>query len=185
MSPFTGEDDFTHSTQDEDHGSRRAGPGIGAIGRPYRGRQRRMTHHNEDSLSASFESMSIDTQYSDSSNDGNIFPPNTMTYGQPSSNPSVSIDEEYGMINYPHAEQIPFHIPYQMQQGFQTNMWVNPKFPIHGEVVGISQDIYAWHVRSYNQYYRNTMSWYDYCLHQDGIPSSNVAMKPHRSSFWW
>ena len=55
LSPFTGEDDFTHATQDEDHGSRRAGLGIGAIGKPYRGRKRRMTHHNEDSLSASFE----------------------------------------------------------------------------------------------------------------------------------
>ena len=81
LSPFTGEDDFTHATQDEDHGSRRDGLGVGAIGKPYRGRQRRMTHHNEDSLSASFESMSIDTQYSDSSNDTNIFPSNTMSYG--------------------------------------------------------------------------------------------------------
>ena len=87
-----------------------------------------MTHHNEDSLSTSFESMSIGTQYSDSSNGGNIFPPNTMSYGQPSSNPSASINEEYGMINYPHAEQMSFHIPYQRQQGFQTNMWVNPNF---------------------------------------------------------
>ena len=73
LSQFTSEDDFTHATQDEDHGSRRAGPGIEAIGKPYRGRQRRMTHHNEDSLSASFESMSIDTQYNDSPNDDNIF----------------------------------------------------------------------------------------------------------------
>ena len=116
LSPFTREEDFTHATQDEDHVSRRAGPGIRAIGKPYRGQQRRMAHHNEDSLSASFESMSIGTQYSDSSNDGNIFPPNTMTFGQPSSNPLASIDEEYGMINYPHAEQMSFHIPYQMQQ---------------------------------------------------------------------
>ena len=54
LSPFTGEDDFTHATQDEDHGSRRAGPGVEAIGKPYRGRQRRMTPYNEDSLSASF-----------------------------------------------------------------------------------------------------------------------------------
>ena len=117
-----------------------------------------MAHHNEDSLSTSFESMNIGTQYSDSSNDDNIFPPNTMSYGQPSSNPSASIHEEYGMINYPHVEQMSFHIPYQMRQRFQTNMWVNPEFPIHGEVVGTSQDIYAYHVRSYNQYYRNTMS---------------------------
>ena len=102
MSPFTGEDDFTHATQDEDHGSRRAGPGIGAIGKPYRGRQRRMTPYNEDSFSTSFESMSIGTQFSDSSNEGNIFPPYTMSYGQPSSHPSGSIGEEYGMVNYPH-----------------------------------------------------------------------------------
>ena len=143
-----------------------------------------MAQHNEDSFSASFESMSISTQYSDSSNDSNVFPPYTMSYGQPSSHPSGSIGE-YGMINYPHDPQMPFQTPYQMQQGFQTSMWVNPEFPIHGEVVGTSQDIYAWHVRSYNQYYWNTMSWYEYCLHQDGIPSSNVAMKPHRSSFWF
>ena len=80
-SPFTSEDDFTYSTQDEDLGSRRAGPDIGAIGKPYRDQQRRMTYHNEDSLSTSFESMSIETKYSDSSNDGNIFPPKTMSYG--------------------------------------------------------------------------------------------------------
>ena len=55
----------------------------------------------------------------------------------------------------------------------------------HGEVVDRSQQIYAWHVRSYNQYYCNTMSWYEYCLHQDGIPSSNNVMEPHRSSFWF
>ena len=39
LSPFTCEDDFTHATQDEDHGSRRVSPGIRAIGKPYRGRQ--------------------------------------------------------------------------------------------------------------------------------------------------
>ena len=39
LSPFTGEDDFTHATQDEDHRSRRADLSIGATGKPYRGRQ--------------------------------------------------------------------------------------------------------------------------------------------------
>ena len=91
MIPFIGKDDFTHATQDEDHGSRRVGPGIEAIGNPYRGRRRRMAQHNEDSFSASFEYMSIGTQYSDSSNDANVFPPYTMSYGQPSSHPSGSI----------------------------------------------------------------------------------------------
>ena len=38
MSQFTCENDFTHCTQDEDHGSRRAGPGIRDIEKPYRGR---------------------------------------------------------------------------------------------------------------------------------------------------
>ena len=98
MNIFTGEDDFTHATQDEDHGSRRVGPCIGAIGKPYSGRQQSMTPYNEDSFSASFESMSIGTQFSNSSNEGSIFPPYTMSYGQPFSLPSCSIGEEYGMI---------------------------------------------------------------------------------------
>ena len=75
-----------------------------------------MTHHNEDSFSASFESISIGTQFNDSSNEGNIFPPYTMSYGQSSSHPSGTIAKEYGMINYPHDPQMSFQIPYQMQQ---------------------------------------------------------------------
>ena len=143
LSPFTGEDDFTHATQDEDHGSRRAGPCIGVTGKSHKGRQRRMTLYNEDSFSASFESMSIGTQLSDSSNEGNIFPHYTMSYGKPSSHPSGSIGEEYGMVNYLHDPQMSFQIPYQMQEGFQMSMLLNPDFLIHGEVVGRSQHIYA------------------------------------------
>ena len=144
MSPFTDEDDFTHTTQDEDHGSRRVGPGIGAIGNPYRGRKRRMTPYSEYSFSASFESMSIGTQFNDSLKEGNIFPPYTMSYGQPSSYPSGSIGEEYGMINYPHDPQIPFQIQYQMQQGFQMSMWVNPEFPIMERLwVGVNRFMYG------------------------------------------
>ena len=86
--------------------------------------------------------MSIDTQYNDSSNDGHVFLPYTMNYSQPSSHPSGSIGE-YGMIKYLHDTQMSFKTPYQMQQGFQTSMWVNPEFLICGEVVGTSQDIYA------------------------------------------
>ena len=93
MSSFTDEDDFTHTTQDEDHGSRRAGAGIRAIGKPYRGRRGRMAQHNEDLFLASFESMSIGTQYSDSFSDANVFPPYTMSCGQPFSHPSGSIGE--------------------------------------------------------------------------------------------
>ncbi|RVW73283.1 hypothetical protein CK203_050367 [Vitis vinifera] len=117
---FTCEDDFTHCTQDEDHGSRRAGPGVGAIGKPYRGRQRRMMPYNEDSLSASFESMSVETQFSDSSNEANIYAPYAMSYGQPPQNLSSSTDEEYERYNYPSSTQMPYYLPHQLQQqGFQ------------------------------------------------------------------
>ena len=108
LNPFTDKDDFTHATQDEDHKSRKVGPSIEAFEKPYKERQRMMTPYNEDSFSTSFESMSIETQFSDSSNDDNIFPPYTMSYGQPSSQPSGSIGEEYGMINYPHNLQMSF-----------------------------------------------------------------------------
>ena len=76
-----------------------------------------MIKHNEDSFSTSFESMRIGTQYSDSSNDANVFPPYTISSGQPYSHPSGSIGE-YGMINYPHDPQMSFQTSYQMQQRF-------------------------------------------------------------------
>ncbi|KAJ9686759.1 hypothetical protein PVL29_015555 [Vitis rotundifolia] len=50
VSQFTCENNFTHCTHDEDHDSRRAGPGIGAIGKPYRGREQMMEPYNEELL---------------------------------------------------------------------------------------------------------------------------------------
>ncbi|RVW71858.1 hypothetical protein CK203_061141 [Vitis vinifera] len=168
--------------EDEDHGSRRAGPGIGAIGRPYRGRERMMEPYNEELLSRIFESMSIGTQFSDSSNEANVYPPHVMSYGQPSS----STDEEYGMSHYSPSRQIPYQILYQMEEGFGVNTWVNFEYPIHVEAVGRTQEIYAWHVRIYNQYYRGSLTWYQYCLQQQaGVPSSINPIEPHRSSFWY
>ncbi|RVX16879.1 hypothetical protein CK203_003292 [Vitis vinifera] len=182
ISQFTCENDFTHCTQDEDHGSRRAGPGIGAIGRPYRGRERMMEPYNEELLSGSFESMSIGTQFSDSSNEANVYPPHVMSYGQPSS----STDEEYGVSHYSPSRQMPYQIPYQMEEGFGVNTWVNFEYPIHVEAIGRTQEIYAWHVRIYNQYYRGSLTWYQYCLQQQaGVPSSINPIEPHRNSFWY
>ena len=66
INQFTCENDFTHCTQDENHGSRRVGPSIGVIGKPYRGRKRTMKPYSEELLSGSFESMNIETQFSDS-----------------------------------------------------------------------------------------------------------------------
>ncbi|RVW96448.1 hypothetical protein CK203_029672 [Vitis vinifera] len=168
--------------EDEDHGSRRAGPGIGAIGKPYRGRERMMEPYNEELLSGSFESMSIGTQFSDSSNEANVYPPHVMSYGQPSS----STDEEYGMSRYSPSRQMSYQVPYQMEGGLGINTWVNFEYPIHVEAVGRTQEIYAWHVRIFNQYYRGSLSWYQYCLQQqDDVPSSINPIEPHRSSFWY
>ena len=66
-----------------------------------------------------------------------------MSYGRSSSHSSGSIGEEYGLVNYPHDPHMSFQIPYQLQEGFQTSMWVNPEFPIHVEIVGRSQKIYV------------------------------------------
>ncbi|KAM1329377.1 hypothetical protein ACFX2F_013556 [Malus domestica] len=62
MSPFTGEANFTHATQDEDHGSRQARPGIGAIGKDYTRRERGkgiLSSQEDDSLSITLDSVGL------------------------------------------------------------------------------------------------------------------------------
>ena len=98
-----------------------------------------MEPYNEELLSGSFESMSIGTQFSDSSNEANVYLPYVMGYGQPSS----STNEEYGMSSYPSVAQMSYQVPYQMHGGFDINTWVNLGYPIHVEVVGRTQEIYA------------------------------------------
>ena len=61
---------------------------------------------NEQLFSASFESMSIGTQFSDSSNEANVYPSYVMCYGQPSS----STDEEYGMPGHPPFAQMSYDL---------------------------------------------------------------------------
>ena len=98
-----------------------------------------MEPYNEELLSGSFESMSIGTQFSDSSNEANVYPPHVMSYGQPSS----STNEEYGMSRYSPSRKMAYQVPYQMEGGFDINTWVNFEYPIHVEAVGRTQEIYA------------------------------------------
>ena len=66
---------------------------------------------SEQLFLASFESMSIATQFSDSSNKANVYTSYVMGYGQPSS----STDEEYGMPSHSPSAKISYnsyHIPY-------------------------------------------------------------------------
>ena len=100
---------------------------------------------NEQLFLASFESMSIETQFSDSSNKSNVYPPYVMGYGQPSS----SMDEEYGMPSHSPSAQMTcdsYHVLYQIQGEFDTSTWVNSEYPIYVEAVGKTQEIYAWHL---------------------------------------
>ena len=113
---FTCENDFTHCTQDEYHYSRRVSLGVEAIDKPYRGRQWRIMPCNKDSLLANLESMSIETQFSDSSNTVNIYAPYAMSYAQPPSNLSSSTNKEYERYNYSPSTQMLYYLPYQMQQ---------------------------------------------------------------------
>ena len=69
----------------------------------YIGREWMMTPFNKESFSAHFESMSIKTQFSDSSNEANVYLPYVRGYGQSSQNyvmGSSSTDEKYGMFSY-------------------------------------------------------------------------------------
>ena len=76
-----------------------------------------MEPYNEELLSGSFESMSIRTQFSDSSNEANVYPHHVMSYGQPSS----STNEEYGIPRYSPFAQMSYQVPYQMEGGFGIN----------------------------------------------------------------
>ena len=67
-----------------------------------------MAQYNEELLTTSFESMSIGTQHSDSSNDVNIYPPYAMGYGQH----STSTEEEFGMPTYSLSTQMLYGVPY-------------------------------------------------------------------------
>ncbi|RVW57732.1 hypothetical protein CK203_117345 [Vitis vinifera] len=93
-----------------------------------------MTPFNEELFLTSFEFMSIETQFSDSWNETNVYPPYVMGYGQPSQNNvmgSSSTDEENGMSSYSPFTQMSYHVPYQMQRGFDPSTWMNLKYPIH------------------------------------------------------
>ena len=83
LSQFTNEVDFKYCTKNEDHGFRQASLGFGVVKKPHKGRgQQRMITFDEDS-STSFDSMSIGTQHSNSSNESHVYLPYVMNYDQP------------------------------------------------------------------------------------------------------
>ncbi|RVW32078.1 hypothetical protein CK203_102420 [Vitis vinifera] len=115
----SGYDGSRGGIDDGDHGSRRVGSSIRAIGKPYKGRERTVKPYSEELLSGSYESMSIGTQFNDFSNEANVYPSHVMSYGQSSS----SIDEEYGMSRCSPSAQISYQVLYQMERGFEIKTW--------------------------------------------------------------
>ncbi|KAB2603152.1 hypothetical protein D8674_004157 [Pyrus ussuriensis x Pyrus communis] len=90
MSPFTGEANFTHATQDEDHGSRWVGPGIGVIGKDYTRRERgkgTLSSQEDDSLSITSDSLGVgSSDYGYTHNQPFSYPSYPIHVGMESSN---------------------------------------------------------------------------------------------------
>ena len=66
MSQFTGEEYYTHATQDEDHEIRNAGPGIGAVGKNYTRREKgtmKMSCQEKNFVSTNLGLMRVEGEY--------------------------------------------------------------------------------------------------------------------------
>ena len=104
--------------------------------------------YNNDAFFAIFESMNVGTQFSDSSNEANIYPPYIMTilgYGQPFPNSSISsssTNEEYGMLTILFYTNVILHSISDVRRISNEHMG-ETKVSYHGEVVGRTQEIYA------------------------------------------
>ena len=146
-------------------------PGIGAIGKNHRRRhawnQYGSSNTDIESLSRSIDSMSMGTDPSDESYPHDI-------HGTPQFDWATQ-----NIFQYPLSQML--HGGPNMYQ--QCDGWVNPHCPIHGITVGRDRGTYEWHVHDYTQNHFNVMSWYQYCLNQDGMPS--FLFEPARNSFWY
>ncbi|CAL2238410.1 unnamed protein product [Prunus armeniaca] len=155
-SPFTVEADFTHATQDEDHGCREAGPGIGAIGKQYSKKRSQPINPSEEDMAISFGSMSIGTR------------------------PSTNSNESYDGYGYVMSDYSGTRYGAQDEEtDYGPTSWVNPNYPIYGMTVGSSRETYVHHVQTWLTNYSGYMTWYDYCMNLDGCSS---LFEPHRSS---
>ncbi|KAM1623848.1 hypothetical protein PS1_022264 [Malus domestica] len=122
MSLFTGEANFTHATQDDDHGSRRAGPGIGARGKDYTRRERgkgTLSSQEDDSLSITLDSVGVG-----SSNHG-------YPHNQPFPYPSY-----------------PIHVGMELSDSWKESETQSSNDFAYGQCQSIS-DPYRWHVNNY------------------------------------
>ncbi|KAM1925520.1 hypothetical protein ACFX13_032793 [Malus domestica] len=162
MSPFTGEANFTHATQDDDYGSRQAGPGIGAIGKDYTRRERGkgiLSSQEDDSLSRTSDSVGLG-----SSNYG-------YTHNQPFPYPSY-----------------PIPVAMESSDSWKQSQTQSSNDFSYGQPQPIS-DPYGWHINNYMQNYFGDLSFdnyssqYTHSTHRDDEDSEKF--EPHRNSMWY
>ncbi|KAM1253850.1 hypothetical protein TB2_041819 [Malus domestica] len=162
MSPFIGEANFTHATQDDDHGRRRAGPRIGAIGNDYTLREKGkgiLSSQEGDSLSITSDSVGVR-----SSNYG-------YTHNQPFPYPSY-----------------PIPVGMELSDSWKQSETQSSNDFAYGQRQPIS-DPYGWHVNNYMQNYFGDLSFdnyssqYTHSTHRDDEDSEKF--EPHRNSMWY
>ncbi|CAL2228601.1 unnamed protein product [Prunus armeniaca] len=115
MSPFTGEANFTHATQDEDHGSRRGGPGIGAIGKDYARREigkAIFSSQEDNSLSITSDCVGVgSSNYDYTHNQPFPYPSYPIPFGKESSS-SWKESETQSSNDFAHGQCQPISDPY-------------------------------------------------------------------------
>ncbi|KAL6272184.1 hypothetical protein ACE6H2_022876 [Prunus campanulata] len=122
MSPFTGEANFTHATQDEYHGSRRAGPGIGAIGKDYTRRERgkgTLSSQEDDSLSITSDSVGVgSSNYGYTHNQPFLYPSYPIHVGMKSSD-SWKESETQSSNDFSYGQRQPIPDSYGFSYNFR------------------------------------------------------------------
>jgi hypothetical protein len=173
MSPISGEQNFNHVTQDRDRGDR--GAGYGADENFSYGRKERHVPSNQRdpsdvaTIAVSFDSMSLGTEPSGTSNEyhdhecGGQF-----GYGEYGYNPYGEVHAQSGVYGYNQLEQV----------HDQSLISAHPYYPLIGETVRSSQEIYEYHIHNYTSNYMDRMTWFDYCIFLDG----RASFQPARNS---
>ena len=165
LSPFTGEEYYTHATQDEDHGIRNVGPGIGAGGKDYTRREKgtmKMSCQEENSFSTNFGSMRVQGEYNPYSMD---------VYGMSSSSNSWIHSQAQPSGDSSYGQSQPISYPYYDYQQGQSHVVAYP---------------YAWHINNYMQNYQGDVSFDQYfSQYTTGNKNEENSFQPPRNSMWY
>ena len=154
LNNFSSEENYDHASHDHGYRSIR----YGAQEDTMYGRRTRGPNDDQDvvSVALSFDSISLGS-------------------GTGTSNESQEGNNQYGYNVYGYNQCT--------EVSDQSSSFHHPYYPLIGETVGSSKDIYDYHIQHYNLYYMSHMSWSDYCTFVDQRVSYDSYQQP-RFSFW-